>query len=182
MLRPRRRFFLLALAAALPSLAGCGGYSPSATPNNNSRSPKEVVLAHLHAVEAGDWQAAGALLAEEYTMKMTGMPFFVSIDRAHAFDVHKARKVAFPDFKFNETVEESGANGVKVTVRWSGTHTGFLDYPVGDIPKTPATGKAVSLPEENFTYYVEGDKIVHTHGEIPEGHGPPALKKQLGIE
>ncbi|MEZ4301042.1 MAG: nuclear transport factor 2 family protein [Polyangiaceae bacterium] len=170
---------LLALLALLV-FSGCGGYTPGATPNN-TRPPREIVAEHLRAVEAGDWDRAGVLLSDAYTMKMAGMPFFVEIDRAHAFDVHKARKTAFPDFKLNETMEDVGTNGVKVTVRWSGTHTGFLDYPVGDLPKTPATGKHVSLPEEYFVYYVEGDRIVHTYGEIPEGHGPPALKKQLGL-
>ncbi len=176
----RRRIFLSG-AVSFFLVAGCGGYSPSETPNN-TRPPQEIVRAHLRAVESGDWNRANEFLAENYTLKMKGMPFFISVNRADSFDVHKARKVAFPDFKFNESMEDTGKNGVKVTVRWSGTHTGFLDYPVGDLPKTPATGKSVSLPEEIFTYYVEGDKIVHTYGEIPEGHGPPALKKQLGLE
>jgi hypothetical protein len=175
-----RRSFFAATTITLLAAAGCG-YTPSETPNN-TRSPQEIVRAHLRAVEAGDWATAATFLAESYTLKMEGMPFFVSVDKASSFDVHKARKTAFPDFKFNETMEDVGKNGVKVTVKWAGTHTGFLDYPVGDLPKTPATGKSVSLPEEHFTYYVEGDKIVHTYGQLPEGHGPPALKKQLGLE
>ncbi len=176
----RRTWFSLIAFGAF-AIAGCGGYTPAESPNN-TRSPEEVVREHLRAVEAGEWEKANALLSEGYSMKMAGMPFFVSIDRAHAFDVHKARKVAFPDFRFNETIENTGKNAVKVTVRWTGTHTGFLDYPVGDLPKTNATGKTVALPEEYFTYYVEADHIVHTFGEIPEGHGPPALKKQLGLQ
>lgn len=92
------------------------------------------------------------------------------------------RKQAFPGFKFNETLEPVPPNGVRAVVRWSGTHTGFLDYPVGNLPKTPATNKAVTFPAEYFTYYVEDDRIVNTYGEIPEGHGPPALNQQLGRE
>ena len=34
---------------------------------------------------------------------------------------------------------------------------------------------------EDFVYSVENNKIVHTYGEIPEGHGPTALMDQLGI-
>jgi len=72
---------------------------------------------------------------------------------------------------------------VKVAIYLTGTHTGLLDYPknVG-VPKTEATGKSIDLPAEYFTYSVENDKIVHTYGFIPEGHGPQALMKQLGIE
>lgn len=39
------------------------------------------------------------------------------------------------------------------------------------ISKIEATGKTI-----------ENDKIVYTFGVIPEGHGPNALMKQLGIE
>lgn len=170
-----------AAAALIAAGLACGNYTPSESPGN-TRPVQEIVGEHLRAVEAGEWDRALSQLADGYTMKMQGMPFFVRITRDDALDVHKARKQAFPDFRFNETMEAVGANGVKVTVRWSGTHTGFLDYPVGDLPKTPATGKSVALPAEFFTYYVENDRIVHTYGEIPEGHGPPALKQQLGIE
>jgi len=176
----RRPALFVALSSAV-LLPGCSGYSPSETPHN-TRPTQEIVREHLRAVEAGEWDKASAMLADGYTMKMKGMPFFVKIDKAHAFDMHKARKTAFPDFKFNETMEDVGKNGVKITVKLTGTHTGLLDYPVGDIPKTPATGKSVNLPVEYFTYYIEGDKIVHTYGEIPEGSGPPALKKQLDLK
>lgn len=162
-------------------LCACGGYQPPSQ-THNTREVSLVVLEHLRAVEAGDWVRANALLSERYSMKMKGMPFFISIGKAKALDVHRARKQAFPDFKFNETLEPVGPNGIRAVVRWSGTHTGFLDYPVGNLPKTPATQKSVALPEEYFTYYVEDDLIVYTYGEIPEGHGPPALKKQLGLK
>ena len=179
-LAPRLFGSIAVVATALAAL-GCGGYSPPEDPRN-TRDPMDIVRAHLRALEAGDWAAADALIADSYTMKMQGMPFFISIDKAHALDVHKAREQAFPDYTFNEKMEKVGVNGVKLTVTWSGTHTGFLDYPVGDVPKMKATGKKIALPAEYFTYYVEGDQIVYTYGEIPEGHGPPALKKQLGVE
>ncbi len=167
-------------AALVALLTGCAGYTPDPKAPN-VRPPAETVIAHLRACEAGDWAAAEAYLGPDYHLKMKGMPFFVSVDRAHALDVHKARKRAFPDFRFNETVESRG-NAVTVTVFLSGTHTGFLDYPVGGVPKLEPTGKKVKLPSESFTYYVERDRIVYTYGEIPDGHGPAALKKQLGVE
>ncbi len=161
-------------------LTSCAGYTPNPKAVN-AHPPSEIVLAHLRACEAGNWEAAASQLGPEYRLKMKGMPFFVSVNREHALDVHKARKRAFPDFRFNETIESRG-NAVTVTVFLSGTHTGFLDYPVGGVPKLSPTGKTIRLPSESFTYYVESDRIVYTYGEIPEGHGPPALKKQLGVE
>lgn len=165
-------------------LASCASYQPkSNVAAHNTLQPIEVVQAHLRAVEAGDWEKANSYLADDYSMKMEGMPFFVSIKKADALSMHKARKQAFPDFKFNEKIELEQDNQVKVAIYLTGTHTGQLDYPknVG-VPKNAATGKSINLPSEYFTYSVENDKIVHTYGMIPEGHGPKALMKQLGIE
>ena len=145
-------------------------------------SPTEIVKAHLRAVENGDWDKANSYLADSYKMKMKGMPFFVSIKKDDALSMHKARKTAFPDFKFNEVIESATDNQVKAAIYLTGTHTGLLDYPTNvGVPKTAATGKKINLPSEYFVYSVENDKIVDTYGEIPDGHGPKALMEQLGI-
>jgi predicted ester cyclase len=163
--------------------SGCSSYKPKRNEiANNKLSPTEIVQAHLRAVENGDWDKANSYLADNYKMKMKGIPFFISIKKADALSMHKARKTAFPDFKFNEKIESATDNQVKVAIYLTGTHTGLLDYPknVG-VPKTPATGKKINLPSEYFIYSVENDKIVDTYGEIPDGHGPKALMEQLGI-
>jgi hypothetical protein len=170
--------------AALLFLVGCAGAPAPRTSSDaaNTRSPLEVVVEHLRTLEAGDWEKANAQLSPDFHMQMKGMPFFVTIPFANALDLHKAREQAFPDFRFNETTEPVGGNAVLVTVFLSGTHTGFLDYPIAEVPKLEATGKTISLPSEFFTYFVVKDRIEWIYGEIPEGHGPPALKKQLGAD
>lgn len=173
----------IALIIALVCTA-CGSYTPKpASEAANTRSPREIVQEHLRAAEAGDFAKADSYLAESYAMKMSGTPFFVVIRKANALDMHKARKRAFPDFRFNEKIEWEKDNQVKIAVYLTGTHLGVLEYPsaVG-VPRTEPTGRKIDLPAEYFVYSVEGDKIVHTYGEIPEGHGPTALMKQLGIE
>ncbi len=136
---------------------------------------------HLRAAEAGDWRDADALLDPGFSMQMKGMPFFVTIPYARALDMHKARKTALPDFRFNEKVELEDGNSVRIAVYLSGTHTGPLDYPIDEVPKVAATGKTIALPVEYFTYFVEHDRIVRVFGDIPDGSGPPALKQQLGL-
>lgn len=179
------KFRILVLAAVFQFLFfGCSSYKAKSNEEaNNKLDPTEIVKAHLRAVENGNWEKANSYLADNYKMKMEGMPFFVSIKKPDALAMHKARKTAFPDFKFNEKIESVANNQVKVAIYLTGTHTGLLDYPenVG-VPKTLATGKQIDLPSEYFTYSIENDKIVHTYGEIPEGHGPTALMQQLGIE
>ncbi|MFN8277358.1 MAG: ester cyclase [Chitinophagales bacterium] len=165
-------------------LSGCNAYEPKSNDAaHNTLKPVEVVKLHLRAVENGDWETANSYLADDYRMKMEGMPFFVRIGKPDALAMHIARKQAFPDFKFNEQVEMEKDNEVKLAIYLTGTHTGILDYPknVG-VPKTPATGKSIHLPSEYFTYAVENNKIVYTYGMIPEGHGPKALMEQLGIQ
>ena len=174
------------LRALLPLclLTACAS-APNALSNeaaHNTLSPTAVVQAHLRAVEAGDWKTAEAQLDPAFTMQIKGMPFFVNIGFANALDMHKARKKAFPDFTFNEKIDATDGNSVRVAVFLKGTHTGYLDYPIKEVPKLEATGKSIDLPSEYFTSFVEGDRIRRIFGEIPEGHGPPALKKQLGVE
>ena len=175
---------ILVVAIAQVLFSGCGSYKPLSNESaNNKLTPTEVVKAHLRAIENGDWEKANGYLAEGYKMKMKGMPFFISIKKKDALDMHKARKTAFPDFKFNEVIESATNNQVKVAIYLTGTHKGLLNYPenVG-VPKTEATGKKINLPSEYFIYSVENDKIVDTYGEIPDGHGPKALMEQLGIK
>jgi predicted ester cyclase len=175
--------FILAMSIAQFLFSGCSSYKPLSNEKaNNTQTPTEIVTTHLRAVEAGDWDKANSYLSGDYKMKMKGMPFFVSIKKKDALEMHKARKTAFPDFKFNEKIEYATNNQVKVAIYLTGTHTGLLDYPknVG-VPKTNATGKKIDLPSEYFIYSVENNKIVDTYGEIPDGHGPKALMKQLGI-
>lgn len=147
----------------------------------NTKSPADLVRAHLRAVEAGDWVTAEGQLDPGFTMQMKGMPFFAKIPFADALSMHKARKRAFPDFTFNEQVEAPVGNSVRVAVFLKGTHTGYLDYPIAEVPKLEATGKPIDLPAEYFTYFFENDRITRVYGEVPEGHGPPALKRQLGV-
>ena len=174
---------IIAMTIAQFLFSGCSSYKPLSNEKaNNKLTPTQIVTAHLRAIENGDWDKANSYLADTYKMKMKGMPFFVSIKKADALSMHKARKTAFPDFKFNEKIESATDNQVKVAIYLTGTHTGLLDYPknVG-VPKTAATGKKINLPSEYFIYSIENDKIVDTYGEIPDGHGPKALMEQLGI-
>lgn len=170
--------------ALLCLLCACASAPTALTTDvaHNTKPPVELVQAHLRAIEAGDWKTAEAQLDPNFTMQMKGMPFFVKIPFADALAMHRARKQAFPDFTFNEKIEATTGNSVTIAVFLKGTHTGYLDYPIKEVPKLEATGKPIDLPAEYFTYFFENDRITRVFGEIPEGHGPPALKKQLGVQ
>jgi predicted ester cyclase len=145
---------------------------------------KDVVQAHLRAVEAGDWDTALSLIADDY--RLTGIiPFpislFVKIRKQDALRMHKARKRALPDFKFNEQILDEREDMVKLQVNLSGTHTGVIDYTgiLRGIPVLEPTGKQVNLPNEYFTYFVRDGKIIKTIGNIPKDAGVPALVRAV---
>ncbi len=145
---------------------------------------KDIVSQHLRAVEAGDWDKALSFIGDDYRLEGV-IPFpvslFVRIGKAKSLDMHKARKRALPDFKFNEQYMEETAEAVKFQVNLTGTHTGVIDYTglVRGVPVVPPTGKAVKLNPEWFTYTVRDGKIVKTVGEIPKNAGVPGLVRAV---
>jgi predicted ester cyclase len=145
---------------------------------------KEIVQKHLRAVEAGNWDEADSYIGEDYTLSGI-VPFpvslFVRITKKDALRMHKPRKRAMPDFRFNETILEESPERVKIQVDLSGTQTGVIDYTgvLRGIPVVQPTGKKVSLLPEFFTYFVRDDKIVKTIGEIPRGAGVQGLVRAV---
>ncbi|MBC7869540.1 MAG: hypothetical protein H7Y09_01765 [Chitinophagaceae bacterium] len=141
---------------------------------------KDIVQKHLRAVEAGDWQTAISSIADDYSMSGT-IPFpinlFVKIKKKDALRMHRPRKIALPDFKFNEKILEESPDHVKLQVNLSGTHTGVIDYTgiLRGIPVVQPTGKFIQLPDEYFDYFVRDGLIVKTIGKIPKNAGVGAL-------
>jgi predicted ester cyclase len=144
----------------------------------------QIVQEHLRAVEAGDWEKADSYIATNYTMSGT-IPFpislFVKITKKDSLRMHKPRKRALPDFKFNEKIIEENDEMVKLQVNISGTHTGVIEYNgiLRGVPVIQPTGKKISLPSEYFTYFVENGQIVKTIGMIPKNAGVQALVKAV---
>jgi hypothetical protein len=144
-----------------------------------------IVSQHLRAVEAGEWEKALSYIDDSYTMTGT-IPFpvslFVKITKKDALRMHKPRKHALPDFKFNEKVLAETDEMVKLQVNLSGTQTGVIDYTgiLRGVPVIQPTGIQVNLPNEYFTYYVRDNKIIKTIGEIPKNAGVQGLVRAVG--
>jgi predicted ester cyclase len=144
----------------------------------------QIVQEYLRAVEAGDWEKADSYISSNYTMSGT-IPFpislFVKITKKDSLRMHKPRKRALPDFKFNEKILEETDDMVKLQVNISGTHTGVIDYTgiLRGVPVIQPTGKKISLPSEYFTYFVANGQIVKIIGEIPKNAGVQALVRAV---
>jgi predicted ester cyclase len=151
---------------------------------NGQENARTIVQKHLRAVEAGNWTDADGYIGENY--RMTGtiplpISLFVRLGKPQALQMHKPRKTAMPDFRFNEKILEESPNYVKIQVNLSGTQTGVIDYSgvLRDVPVIQPTGKRVNLPNEYFTYYVVDNKIVRTIGDIPKDAGVGALVRAV---
>lgn len=148
---------------------------------------RQVVESHLRAVENGDWERALSFIADDYIMTGT-IPFpvslFVKIRKSGALTMHQARRRALPDFRFNETYLEQAPDHVRIQVNLTGTHSGTIDYRgiLRGVPVIPPTHKAVKLNPEYFTYYVRGDQIYRTVGNIPKDAGVKGLVKAVSKE
>ncbi|HEX2620666.1 MAG TPA: ester cyclase [Phototrophicaceae bacterium] len=145
---------------------------------------REIIRQHLRAVEAGDWNAAIPLLAEDY--RMSGMiPFprslFTRIGKNETLRMYQARKRSLPDFKFNETYMEATESHVRIQVNGTGTHTGEINYYgiLRGIPVVAATGKFVKLNPEWFTYYIRDGLIAKSIAEIPKDAGVEGLVRAV---
>jgi len=106
---------------------------------------------------------------------------FVKITKKDSLRMHKPRKRALPDFKFNEKILEETDEMVKLQVNISGTHTGVIDYTgiLRGVSVFQPTGKKISLPSEYFTYFVKNGQIFKTIGEIPKNAGVQALVRAV---
>lgn len=147
-------------------------------------TPKEIVNLHLRAVENGEWEKANSYIAEDYIT--TGViPFpvslFIKLKKDSALTMHKARKRALPDFKFNEEYQEVSGDSVKIQVNLTGTQTGTIDYTkeLRGIPVIPPTNKFVKLNPEWFEYFVKDDKIYKVIADIPKNAGVKGLVKAV---
>ena len=160
-------------------ISGCG-YSPkSPAEANNTKAPIDVVKAYIHALEAGHWDEAEELLADNYRCKTSGDAWHKSGKKKRVLESYRAWRTAFPNFRFNEELMERMGNGVKLAVYYSGTHSDTLLIPGSGIPLIDSSGMRVRFPAEYHSYYVENDLIVFSKHEIPIGHGQPAILKSL---
>lgn len=67
-------------------------------------------------------------------------------------------------------------------MRITGTHTKEMTAPIPGIKNIPATGKAVSMPEEEAYLTVKDGKIIRMELEKVPGGGLPGILKQIGAK
>ncbi len=140
---------------------------------------KEVIDHVMTAIENQKWDDAEKYVADDFTLS-GAMP--TPVGKKEWLNLHKTLETGLPDFKFNlHDVKEQG-NKVSGKLRITGTHS--RDIP-GAIPglinkKIAATGKKVTLPEEECEFEVANGKLSRIYVKPTVGGGPKGLLEQLG--
>jgi hypothetical protein len=131
------------------------------------------------ALEAGDFDTAGALIHEDFRFSGV-MP--QPATKADLLALMRAVLAACPDFRFNYRGLEQRGREITGRQRITCTHTGRLDLSFLGIPPVEATGKRVELPEEPVSAVIEDGKMSRVHIEGVPGGGLEGFLRQVGVE
>ncbi|WIG58699.1 MAG: hypothetical protein OJF49_001445 [Ktedonobacterales bacterium] len=138
----------------------------------------ETVQTVLAAIEATDWERARSYLADDFTFG-GAVPEPIGADAW--LGVHRALAAAMPDFSFNARGIHDENGRVAGQVQITGTQTRELALPIAGLAPIPPTGKRVSLPTENVTVTMRGDKLATYVVSEVAGGGLPGILSQLGV-
>ena len=115
---------------------------------------RDLVDGHTRVFNERDWDSAGTILSPDVETTAPGTGAVIGIEPFIAYA--KGFALALPDSRLvPETVTEEG-NRVVVEGRYTGTHTGPLMSPQGEVP---ATGRKLDLPYADV-FEVEAGRIV----------------------
>lgn len=142
-------------------------------------NPSEVVNACFSAIEKKDFTKADKLMSDR--MEVNGVSPR-PLSKKEFLNVHRALSSGMPDFKFHHKIFEEEGNRIGIKVRITGTHTKEMTAPIPGIKNIPATGKAVSMPEEEAYLTVKDGKIIRMELEKVPGGGLPGILKQIGAK
>jgi len=150
------------------------------TAGEKTHAPQETLTALFHALDHGDFVAAGNLLAQDFVHTSTRHPD--PMDAECWLAPYEALHQAFPDIDHGLHDLESSGETVTGAFRLRGTHLGTLDLPAAGSHEVPATGRAFQLPVEPFTATLREGRVVSIHVAMPDQGGLGEALKQLGIE
>jgi hypothetical protein len=140
----------------------------------------DLVLEFFHAMEEKDFDSAAKCLSNDF--QFSG-PTPRPVGKQDCIDVHRQLLQAIPDWRFNFNVTKEDEHEVTGKVRITGTHTRELTLPmVQNLGTIQATGKKISMPEENVSVKFAGSKISQMHIDVPPNGGVAGLLSQMGVD
>ena len=142
-------------------------------------SKTEITHAFSTALETQDFDRAAFYLSDDFVFRG---PVPQPIGKQEFLAIQRAVEDAFPDWSFNVHKVQEWGEKVTGAVQITGTHTRDLVLPIPGMPPIPATGKKVSLPEEQLEFTFKGEKIASLTSDNVPGGGIPGVLAQIGVQ
>ena len=140
-------------------------------------SPDQVVRSYFDALEAKDLVRVDALISPDLVFITPLKP----LSKHDLLGVFRSMLDAFPDWRFDHQEPVTTGDIVRARLRMSGTHTRTFVPPFPGLKPVKATGRKVVLPEQEFVYHVDRDRITRIVPEPVPGGGVPGLLQQIGV-
>jgi predicted ester cyclase len=134
-----------------------------------------VIQNYIEGLEAHDVGAVARTVSEDAVFISAGR----TLDKQQFLDMLKALWHAFPDWHYQHSEPELQDEVIAIRWRQGGTHTGPFEMPGLD-PIAP-TGRDVRIPEHDFFYKVQDDRIAEIRPDPIPGGAPRGILEQIGV-
>ena len=119
------------------------GCSPATGPAVDREANKNLARQFIEAINAADWGALTAIVADDLVRHSAATPGPAVRSRDDFVALQTESLASFPDQRVTIDALVAEGNLVAVRATYSGTNTGPLQLPTGEVP---ATGRRVELP------------------------------------
>ena len=140
---------------------------------------RETVEVLLDAVQKGDLDAAGSMLADDF--QFSG-PVPEPLNKEAWLGMMSSLRTAFPDLDYHFRVIGTQGDVVRATSQLSGTHTGPVDVTNMQLGVLPATNKEFVTTREKTKITVRENKITAWTVEPTQGAGVMDILRQLDVK
>ncbi len=139
----------------------------------------DIVRAFLTAIENNEKEGTVNPLADDFLFTgWTPKP----LDKADFITTFAELKSGIPGLMFNlHNLSEEG-NRVMGSIQIAGYQSDSFSIPPLSLPPVPQMARSISLPTEDVTFELTGDKITRWSVHHVEGGGIKGLLHQLGVD
>lgn len=142
-------------------------------------SKTEIVKKFITALQSGDMTMAADCTTDDFVLRgWAPRP----LEKGEFLAIQNELRTALTGYSFNLSDLNERDDGVEAFMQISGTHTRDLALPTFGVPLVPATGIAVTMPQERVDYTFAGDTIKQMNVESMPGGGLTGLLQQVDSE
>jgi predicted ester cyclase len=139
--------------------------------------PVNPVKRVVACLEAKDVAQAATHIHDDFQFSGFGSD---PLNKDQFVSLMKALFAALPDWSYHPRELREEGEAVRFKTQVTGTHTGMLVGLDPGMTPIPATGKAVSLPQDQVECSLRDGKVATMKVESPEGGGIKGILAQIG--